>query len=271
MPLVDIKGLRDRLRQLPWVADARVSRQLPDTLVIDVVERKPHAVVRRADRLMLIDASGTELEPVSAARARGLMVLSGFDVENRVAPLDRLLDAAPALRPQVAEADWIGNRRWNLVFRSGQILELPEGEREAAGALVGFARLDGTNRLIGGRATAFDMRAPDRIYFRVPGHADADPAKGLTGMAPVIAAKKGAVSAGASASPHATPHAAPSRTALADARDDGGKLAAKLSHAPSTSHGESQRKAKAKPKGNDPIADAVRAAGHAGKHGRDDR
>jgi cell division protein FtsQ len=46
---------------------------------------------------------------------------------------------------------------------------LPEGEREAAGALVSFARLDGTNRLLGGKVVAFDMRAGDRIYLRVPG------------------------------------------------------------------------------------------------------
>ena len=45
---------------LNWVKDARVSRQLPDTLVIDIVEREPHAVLRRADRLVLIDATGAE-------------------------------------------------------------------------------------------------------------------------------------------------------------------------------------------------------------------
>jgi cell division protein FtsQ len=68
----------------------------------------------------------------------------------------------------VAEAEWIGNRRWNLTFKSGQVLALPEGDRESAGALVTFARLDGTNRLLGGKVTAFDMRASDRIYMRVP-------------------------------------------------------------------------------------------------------
>jgi cell division protein FtsQ len=30
--------------------------------------------------------------------------------------------------------------------------------------------MDGANRLLGGRAVAFDMRAPDRIYIRIPGH-----------------------------------------------------------------------------------------------------
>lgn len=100
-----------------------------------------------------------------------MLVLSGRGAGSRVAELSRLLDTAPALRPQVREAEWVGNRRWNLTFRSGQILALPQGEREAPAALLAFARLDGANRLIGGKVAYFDMRIADRIYLRVPGHA----------------------------------------------------------------------------------------------------
>ena len=37
--LVDVAAIRARLLQFGWVKDARVSRRLPDTLVIDIVER----------------------------------------------------------------------------------------------------------------------------------------------------------------------------------------------------------------------------------------
>ncbi|MBC2661665.1 FtsQ-type POTRA domain-containing protein [Novosphingobium flavum] len=172
MPQVDLERLRDELLQLSWVEDARVSRQLPDTLVIDIVERKPHAVLRKPDRLVLIDAQGHELEPVSSRAARDRLVISGPGAGARVEDLTALLDAAPALKPQVAEAEWVGNRRWNLKFGTGQVLALPEGEKQSAGALIAFARLDGVNRLLGGKVAAFDMRAPDRIYLRVPGRTD---------------------------------------------------------------------------------------------------
>ena len=172
MPLVDIDGLRAELMQLAWVEDARVSRQMPDTLVIDVVERKPHAVLRKADRLVLIDATGHELETISAARAKGKLVLSGPGASRQVVTLTDLLSAAPALKPQVREAEWVGNRRWNLTFKTGQVLALPEGARPSTKALMSFARLDGINRLLGGKVAAFDMRAPDRIYLRVPGRTD---------------------------------------------------------------------------------------------------
>ena len=189
MPQVDLAAVRDNLLQLSWVEDARVSRQLPDTLVIDIVERKAHAVLRRGDKLILIDATGHLLEPIGPARVRGRMTLSGDGVETEVQALAHLLDAAPALRPQVAAAEWVGNRRWNLTFKTGQVLFLPEGDDAAPTALMSFARLDGTNRLLGGKVAAFDMRSPDRIYMRVPGRAD-DTAKAAANVAATKAKAK---------------------------------------------------------------------------------
>jgi len=182
LPLVDIDALRANLLQLSWVEDARVSRQLPDTLVIDIVERKPHAVLRKPDKLVLIDALGTELEPIAPERAKGWLIVSGPGAGQQIEALGTLLEAAPALKPQVKEAEWVGNRRWNLTFKTDQVLALPEGDKAAAGSLMAFARLDGVNRLLGGRVAAFDMRAPDRIYFRVPGRTE-DEAKAAAAAA----------------------------------------------------------------------------------------
>ncbi len=172
MPDVDIAALRAELMELPWVLDARVSRQLPDTLAIDIVERTPRAVLQKPDRLMLIDRSGVELAPVAPASAKDMLRISGPGAAAQLERLEALLAAAPALEPQVKAAEWVGNRRWNLTFATGQLLALPEGDIDAASALVKFARLDGQNRLIGGKVQAFDMRAPPRIYMRVPGQAD---------------------------------------------------------------------------------------------------
>jgi cell division protein FtsQ len=202
MSRVDLAALRTDLLGLSWVKDARVSRQLPDTLVVDIVERNPHAVLRDAGHFVLIDETGHELEPVSQARAKGMLVLSGPGVEGEVGALEKLLDAAPALKNQVAEAEWVGNRRWNLTFRTGQVLALPEGDDEGAAALLGFARMDGVDRLLGGKVAAFDMRVPDRIYLRVPGHAQA-----ISAEARAAAVAKAAKAAGADGPARPAAHA----------------------------------------------------------------
>jgi cell division protein FtsQ len=77
-----------------------------------------------------------------------------------------LLDRATALKAQVVGASWVGNRRWDLRFKSGETLALPEGEQAAAEALLNFARMDGIHRLLGRDLIHFDLRDPDRAYFR---------------------------------------------------------------------------------------------------------
>ncbi len=168
MPDVDVEKLRAELQALPWVKDARVSIQLPHTLAIDIVEREPHAVLEKADRLVLIDPAGVELEPIAADKAKGMLHLAGPGAAKQARALETLLTAAPALAPKVEAAEWVGNRRWNLTFTTGQLLALPEGDVAAASALVKFARLDGQNRLLGGKVLAFDMRTPPRLYMRLP-------------------------------------------------------------------------------------------------------
>ncbi|MDE1466944.1 cell division protein FtsQ/DivIB [Aurantiacibacter sp. D1-12] len=172
MTQVDLHGLREELVELPWVRDARVSRQLPDTLVIDIIEREPHAVLQRPDRLMLIDASGVELEPISRANAADYLLIAGPGAQDQVEELTELLDAAPALQNQIKAAEWIGNRRWDLTFNTDQELALPEGQERAAAALISFAQADGVHRLIGGQAASFDMRNAPRMYMNVPGRSE---------------------------------------------------------------------------------------------------
>ena len=167
MPLVDLGALRERLLVFGWIADARVSRRLPDTLVIDIVERTPAAIWQHEQRLMLIDASGVVLEHVRLEAMPDLPLLIGPAANRQSAALGRLLDRAPHLRPQLAGATWVGGRRWDLRFQTGELLALPEGEEAALRAIEEFARRDQQAQLIGRGFARFDMRIPGRMIVRV--------------------------------------------------------------------------------------------------------
>jgi len=171
MPLVDLDEVRGKLMTIGWVADARVSRRLPDTLVVRIVERKAAAVWQHQGQLMLIDGEGVLLEPVSAEAMPDLPLVIGDGAYAQQPAYQQLLDAAPALKPLVKAATWIGNRRWDLSFNTGERLALPEGEAAAAKALKKFAELDGADRLLGRGYLKFDMRDPTRLVVRMPGQA----------------------------------------------------------------------------------------------------
>ena len=167
MPLVDLDKVRDQLLQYGWIAEARVSRRLPDTLVVDIVERKPAAVWQHNRQLSLIDEKGVVLEPVAANAMPDLPLVIGPDANVQATALTALLANAPRLKPMLAGATWIGQRRWDLKFQSGETLALPEGEATAAKALAKFAAMDGVDRLLGRGFVRFDMRDPTKMFVRV--------------------------------------------------------------------------------------------------------
>ena len=165
---LDLPKVRSEMLKLGWIKDARISRRLPDTLVVDIVERDPVAVWQHGGRLHLIDVTGVVLQPVSANAMPDLPLVVGPDANRQTAGLNALMDNAPALKPMLAGATWVGNRRWDLRFQSGETLSLPEGDKGSAAALVNFARMDGVNRLLGRGLVKFEMRDPDRFVLRLP-------------------------------------------------------------------------------------------------------
>jgi cell division protein FtsQ len=173
MPLIDLEGVRSRLLDYPWIADARVSRRLPDTLVIDIVEREPVAIWQNHGQLMLIDVAGKPLEAVSPTAMPALPLVIGEGANEQEPAYQTLMGAAPALKPLIRAATWVGDRRWDLLFESGERLALPEGEAAAAKALAKFATLDARDRLLGRGYVSFDMRDPTKLVLRLPdGRAD---------------------------------------------------------------------------------------------------
>ena len=193
MPLVDLEGTRQRLLRFGWVKDARVSRRLPDTLVVDIVERRPAAVWQHNQQLALIDMEGTVLQPVRLEALPPLPLVIGPEANAHVSELARLVAAVPQLKAAMAGATWVGGRRWDIRFQTGETLSLPEGEEGARKSLDRFARMDQNSPLLGRGFLRFDMRIPDRFVIRVAG----DPA----GAVPPIAADKAPAPAPAPAAP----------------------------------------------------------------------
>jgi cell division protein FtsQ len=167
MPLVDLDKVRNQLLQYGWVEDARVYRRLPDTLVVDIVERKAAAIWQHNQKLSLVDAKGVILDKVRPDQPTpDLPLLIGADANEQAIAFHNLIARAPALNPMIASATWVGNRRWDIGFQTGETLALPEGEELAGKSLLQFARIEGVRHLLGGRYIWFDMRNEGKLTAR---------------------------------------------------------------------------------------------------------
>lgn len=192
MLLVDINQIQQDLSRYGWIKQVRVSRQLPDKLFIEIGERKPVAVWQHDGKYKLLDDQGKILEAISKAQIGNLPLVNGEDANRQLASLSELLDKAQSLKPQVAGATWVGNRRWDLRFKSGETLALPEGEELAGQALVNFTRMDGIHRLLERNIIHFDLRDPDRMYMREAPKAKVEQSEPKASPKPVASSKDSA-------------------------------------------------------------------------------
>ena len=167
-PLVDVSRIRERLLAFGWVKDARVSRRLPDTLVIDIVERTPSALWQDKQQLALIDGEGVVLDRVPVDRMPDLPLVIGAGANSKAGQLNTIMASAPTMQAQLASATWVGGRRWDLSFQSGETVALPEGEGPAKDALARFAKMDRSAGLLGHGLVRFDLRLPGKMIVRLP-------------------------------------------------------------------------------------------------------
>jgi cell division protein FtsQ len=97
-----------------------------------------------------------------------LPLLIGPGANAQSGSLQALLAGSPSLSPQLESAEWVGRRRWDLNFQTGETVALPEGQDAAQAALAKFARLDKSAGLLGRGIVRVDLRIPGKMVVRLP-------------------------------------------------------------------------------------------------------
>ena len=130
---IDTDDVAERLIGHPWVGEARVSRHLPGTLVIEVIERQAAGVVNLGG-LYLIDRNGRPFKRATSVEAVGLPVITGIDRSQYV---DHREPCEAAFREALAIAiAWAANAKRpslseiNVAPRHGFTAFLTEGGAE---------------------------------------------------------------------------------------------------------------------------------------------
>jgi cell division protein FtsQ len=159
-----LEQARQRIESLSWVEHATVERQLPDTVVVNIQERRPFAIWQNDGKFSLIDRTGQVVADQNVENFRGLPLVVGQGAPPAAATLIDALTARPSLQQRVIAAVRVGERRWNLLLSSGANVMLPEGHEVAA--LDRLMQLQQDHDLLDRPLVAIDMRLPDRLVLR---------------------------------------------------------------------------------------------------------
>jgi cell division protein FtsQ len=155
--------LEDRIASHPGVRSVRVGRRLPGTLVVEITERWPVALVPTPSGLVPIDERGAAL-PIDLTRTTVDAPIVAYRDAGLFRLLGRLRVEAPELYARVSEAARAGSTEVLLRISSVPVRAMADVSVERL-AEIGPVEQDLARRQL--RAAEIDLRYRDQVIARL--------------------------------------------------------------------------------------------------------
>lgn len=162
---VDLESAHKRVAGLPWVEQVSVIRKLPDAIHVEIIERVPIAIWQRDGEMVLVDRTGVEIPEKNIAAFHDLPLIVGKGAPKAAGELIAMLDTEPPLRGRVKAAIRVGERRWNLRFKDGIDVRLPEQDAQAAWRKL--ALYEAREGLLARDVEFVDLRLASKVVVRL--------------------------------------------------------------------------------------------------------
>jgi cell division protein FtsQ len=173
---------RARIMALDWIASADVVRRYPDSIFVNVVEKRPFALWQSPSLgngrggVAVVERAGGVITTLGVEKFARLPKLVGAGAPE-VAP--DLVDAVMthrAVAARVAAYEYVSQRRWNLILNDGVVVKLPEaGWRKELDALEHLIVDSG---ILERDVTEIDLRSPTQYFFVLRGGEKKDVQRG---------------------------------------------------------------------------------------------
>ncbi len=164
---LDLADLRKRVLALPPVELAEARIKGGGILHIKVNEKIPALLLKEKFGFTLLSKQGEFIRSVSTREYfSDLPVITGEGAENAAAQATAIFKAIYGKLNEVRGLVFVGQRRWNLIMKSGQVVMLPEQNPEQA--IQKILILDKAEQIFSRNIAVFDFRLPSRITLRIP-------------------------------------------------------------------------------------------------------
>ena len=162
---LNLNVIQSRIVALPWVKTARIQRQLPDKLLINLEERRPTGRWQRNGRLTLIDEDGVVIRKLNGALFQHLPIIIGDDAPAQVKQILPILKKEPELFGRVKALTFVGSRRWNVRVDDKIDIKLPEIQIDKAWSHL--ATIEKGHKVLNDDVIAVDMRIIDQFIIKL--------------------------------------------------------------------------------------------------------
>ena len=164
---LDLSDLRKQVLALPPVEIAEAHIKGGGILHIKVNEKTPTLLLKEKIGFTVLSKQGEFIRSVSSREYfSNLPVITGKGAENAAAQANAIFKAMYGKLDRVRGLVFVGQRRWNLIMTSGQVIMLPEENPEQA--IQKILILDKAEQILSRNIAVFDFRLPSRITLRIP-------------------------------------------------------------------------------------------------------
>ena len=164
---LNLADIRELVLSLPPVENAETHIKGGGILHVKVDEKTPALLLKKEMSFIVLSAHGDYIRSVSSREYfHNLPVITGVGAENAASQATAILKVIDKKLSQVRGLVFVGQRRWNIIMTSGQIIMLPENNPEQA--IQKILILDKAEQILSRQIAVFDFRLPSRITLRMP-------------------------------------------------------------------------------------------------------
>ena len=162
----DLNQMQENLSKLPWVKYVSVTRQLPDILFIQLIERQPIALWQDGNDYFPLDEDGNIIN-TTCEECFDLPIIVGEKAPKATPAFIDTLKGFESIEKRLVSAAFINERRWNLYIddiQNGIIVLLPESDLKAS--LKRLEDLQNKEKVFEKDIEKIDLRFADKIIIK---------------------------------------------------------------------------------------------------------
>ncbi|MDC1356692.1 FtsQ-type POTRA domain-containing protein [Pseudomonadota bacterium] len=163
---VNLSNIFNNLSKNDWVKDLNIERVLPNTIKINIKEKKPIGIWQYEMSNSLITKYGEIISTENVNKFKNNLPIIHGDYANKNAQsILKILKTNQVFMKNIWSLTFINNRRWNLHFKQGIIILLPTNDVLAAWNKI--IKLQKEYNVLNLGLTEIDLRNPNKILAKI--------------------------------------------------------------------------------------------------------
>ena len=158
---INLKNIQNEIEKIVWIKDVIVRKVYPKTLSINIEEYSPSAVWKRGSEYYVLDEYGFRIEKIKSNEFQNYFQIKGMGADKKLKNLLDKLYNHPDILNQIDYANFVSRRRWDLHYKNGARILLPENNiTESLSLLDSYIK---KNKLIEKGHKKIDLRVEGKI------------------------------------------------------------------------------------------------------------